>query len=271
MCYTEFVEANGNGAFSVPRTSQSRIVGKVPPMCGPTSRRSLRHRTAAHGGRFAMPKGLERPQADCHPDQPHYAQGLCRRCYRANLYHRLKNEYGVWKTKGFKSEEEYKAYTKSHYLKNKEQYREWGRSYRVSNTEKEYLRKKKYRAEHPESVKQGIKDWRRRNPERRRQDDVRRRALEMNCETHATAQERSWRSILFGNSCAYCGGKYVHMDHLLALSRGGTDNAYNLIPSCLRCNTSKCNQEWHQWYRVQQFYDRKRERFIEHHSGDLNV
>lgn len=55
FAYTNVVEANGYGAFSFPRTSQSTsLLGKVPSVCGLTSRRSPRQRTAAHGGHFAM-------------------------------------------------------------------------------------------------------------------------------------------------------------------------------------------------------------------------
>ncbi len=33
-----------------------------------------------------MPKGLNRPVADCHPEQKHYAKGLCFNCYRRDYY-----------------------------------------------------------------------------------------------------------------------------------------------------------------------------------------
>ena len=58
LLYSESVESNGLGTFLFPGKSQSGIEGKLPSMCGPTSRRSTRHRTAAHGGHFAMNKIL---------------------------------------------------------------------------------------------------------------------------------------------------------------------------------------------------------------------
>lgn len=56
MMYNTSVEAMGSGTFLFPRNcnSQSSIVGKVPSMCGLTSRPSPRQRPAAHRGHFAM-------------------------------------------------------------------------------------------------------------------------------------------------------------------------------------------------------------------------
>ncbi len=44
----------------------------------------------------------------------------------------------------------------------------------------------------------------------------------------------------FGNVCVYC-GRYspATVDHILPRSRGGKDEADNLVPACLPCNTSK--------------------------------
>lgn len=33
-----------------------------------------------------MPKGLKKPQSDCHPARPHYAHGLCNSCHRRDKY-----------------------------------------------------------------------------------------------------------------------------------------------------------------------------------------
>lgn len=39
--------------------------------------------------------------------------------------------------------------------------------------------------------------------------------------------------------CAYCGGPAECRDHVVPLSRGGTNWITNLLPSCLRCNNRK--------------------------------
>jgi 5-methylcytosine-specific restriction endonuclease McrA len=51
-----------------------------------------------------------------------------------------------------------------------------------------------------------------------------------------------WRGILdmFDHRCAYCGkrGK-LSIEHVVALSRGGTNGASNIIPACMPCNLKK--------------------------------
>jgi len=49
--------------------------------------------------------------------------------------------------------------------------------------------------------------------------------------------------------CRYC-GNYVpvgHVDHIIPLSRGGTDDPNNLVWACPTCNLSKGNQTWQEW------------------------
>lgn len=40
-------------------------------------------------------------------------------------------------------------------------------------------------------------------------------------------------------SCDYCGKDGTEWDHVIPLSRGGTNEASNKVPCCTRCNTSK--------------------------------
>lgn len=51
--------------------------------------------------------------------------------------------------------------------------------------------------------------------------------------------------------CTYCkkpiSGKKAHIDHIVALSRGGSHTAANLCPSCPRCNLSKHNRLLDEW------------------------
>ena len=56
----------------------------------------------------------------------------------------------------------------------------------------------------------------------------------------------------FGYRCAYCGIKPERLDpdHVVPLSRGGSNAPSNLLPSCPDCNTSKGAMtlpEWESW------------------------
>lgn len=39
--------------------------------------------------------------------------------------------------------------------------------------------------------------------------------------------------------CSYCGGKAKHVDHIVPLSRGGSNEEDNLVASCQPCNNKK--------------------------------
>lgn len=49
-----------------------------------------------------------------------------------------------------------------------------------------------------------------------------------------------------GNSCQYCGKKFksedLNLDHVIPVSRGGKDNWYNVVCSCVPCNLRKGNR-----------------------------
>ena len=49
------------------------------------------------------------------------------------------------------------------------------------------------------------------------------------------------------NLCLYCGGRFgvsaLSRDHVIPLSRGGTDSWTNVVTSCRRCNNRKADRE----------------------------
>lgn len=80
----------------------------------------------------------------------------------------------------------------------------------------------------------------------------RRRARE-----HGARGSWTWSEFMaiarrFDYCCAYCGEKPERLDpdHVVPLSRGGTDTPSNLLPACMLCNSSKCAMtlpEWSVW------------------------
>lgn len=73
-----------------------------------------------------------------------------------------------------------------------------------------------------------------------------------------------WEKILkkFGNRCAYCGsdGKPLGLgaDHLIPLTKGGTNTPDNVVPCCRSCNSRKNTKAFFDWYPVQEFFDADR-------------
>lgn len=55
-----------------------------------------------------------------------------------------------------------------------------------------------------------------------------------------------------GCACAWCGasveqGAQLTLDHLLPVSKGGTNNEANLVTACQRCNSSRGNRSVEQF------------------------
>ncbi len=66
-----------------------------------------------------------------------------------------------------------------------------------------------------------------------------------------------WHAIFERDSghCVYCGRTSQHVDHIHPRIKGGTDEASNLVSACARCNQSKHDSEWLEWYRRQPFFN----------------
>jgi 5-methylcytosine-specific restriction endonuclease McrA len=72
--------------------------------------------------------------------------------------------------------------------------------------------------------------------------------------------QRLIRLALFDGKCAYCdkSEKKMCLDHVVALSRGGLDEAKNLVPTCISCNSQKHAAPVEEWYKSQPFFSEGR-------------
>lgn len=73
----------------------------------------------------------------------------------------------------------------------------------------------------------------------------RRRARLMN-----VPSEKYTRKEIFARDsgfCVYCGGQATVIDHIVPISRGGSDLKDNLTSACRPCNTSKSNKTVQEW------------------------
>ena len=63
----------------------------------------------------------------------------------------------------------------------------------------------------------------------------------------------------FNYECAYCGNKEnLTIDHIVAISKGGYNCIFNIVPACHRCNSSKQATDVVVWYTAREFYDKHR-------------
>lgn len=130
----------------------------------------------------------------------------------------------------------------AYYVKNGDDVREKSRKRHRKKQDSD----EQYRIENAERVKKWALD----NPERVKQNSQvgkhRRRALERSAEGSFTAEDVADIFKAQKGRCAYCHIKVrddYHVDHITALSRGGTNDRSNLQILCRPCNLSKAARD----------------------------
>jgi 5-methylcytosine-specific restriction endonuclease McrA len=52
---------------------------------------------------------------------------------------------------------------------------------------------------------------------------------------------------LFDGGCAYCDEPAETWDHVIPVSKGGKTEPANILPACVRCNSSKRDRDLDEW------------------------
>lgn len=128
---------------------------------------------------------------------------------------------------------------------------ERNRTYYRANLEKVRERNRTYRLANPEKASAAGRLWRRENPTRVLEKNRRRRALQYDAEGFTTPAE--WAAILaaFNYRCAYCPAPGTTLDHVVPLSRGGSNGPENVVPACGPCNSAKRAKYLLEWLSYQ--------------------
>lgn len=101
-------------------------------------------------------------------------------------------------------------------------------------------------ARHPEAAKANVRKWCKANPEKYKAYMQARRAREIGAGGRFTGDDIKEIFAAQRGRCAVCTAKLLsryHIDHIAALSRGGTNHRRNLQILCVSCNTSKSNRD----------------------------
>jgi len=112
----------------------------------------------------------------------------------------------------------------------------------AQNREAQKKRKLDYYYENREEMLEANRRWIAANPEKNRARYSRRRALVKNAEGSYTAEDTVAQYERQKGKCFYCGvdvGDDYHVDHVVPLSKGGTNGPENLVVACPHCNLSK--------------------------------
>lgn len=177
-------------------------------------------------------------------------QGRCKACSVANRK--------VWAKS---NPTKIKEYRKDDYQKHSDRYKfkakEWSennpdwkkssdKKWREENKEHKSLNDKIYRLFHRDRDLHNAKAraYHAANPDKTREYNRRRRAnkLEVGGNGISADDEKYLKSYTNG-TCSYCGRKTkLQIDHVVALTKGGTDEFDNVAPACERCNKKKGNR-----------------------------
>ncbi|MGW6754540.1 HNH endonuclease [Streptomyces sp. NPDC055006] len=88
-------------------------------------------------------------------------------------------------------------------------------------------------------------EWQRNNPDRCAERDQRRRSRKA-----CTLHEPYDRADIFARwegLCCYCDEPAEALDHVTPVALGGADAAWNLVPACKPCNSSKGAKTLAEW------------------------
>lgn len=147
----------------------------------------------------------------------------------------------------------HKKYVTEYYLKNSNSLK-FKRRYKYSiNQENERLKRKEYYKNNAEKERARERMYKKNNPHIKRESERRRRAKRY--QNGFELYKESQIIELYGTKCYICLGeidfmaprqagaggweKALHIDHIVALSRGGSDTLDNVRPSHAQCNLKK--------------------------------
>lgn len=166
------------------------------------------------------------------PDKKDY---FCADCRKEYLRTRYQN-----------NREKHIQEVKNYYAKNKEQIKAKRKARANELNPKMAEAKRKQYAANPQKYIDASRNWKRNNPEKvLKYNTVRRARKRLNGTFLVT--DKDIRQI-YQSACTYCGNKdNITMDHVIPLVRGGTHSVGNLVPACLRCNSSKSGRLISEW------------------------
>lgn len=121
---------------------------------------------------------------------------------------------------------------------------ERNRIWRIANSERLREYGRRYYREHRDESISNNREWRRNNPDRARAIRTRSKHLRRAARGHYSQEQLDARWHYYGGRCWLCGAIADTTDHVIPLSRGGTNWPANLRPACRPCNSGKKDRDW---------------------------
>lgn len=173
-----------------------------------------------------------------HPRRAHWCHDCVKKYQRQ--YGAAHRKEALERVKQWQAEhpEELRQATAKYYDKHREEQRQKNAKYRAENKEKERRRVSQWNAEHREEYR----------AHRRNRHARKRNALGKHTANDVLAQYKCQHG-----KCYYCGKKAerddqpYHVDHVIPLSRGGSNGPENIVIACYKCNLSKNDKLPSEW------------------------
>jgi len=139
---------------------------------------------------------------------------------------------------------------KEHHVLNGEKAREQMRQYSKDHSSKAVERATQWKIDNPLKHKANSKKYRQNHKEQGRVHVTNRQARLANAEGTHTAEDINMLYEKQCGKCAYCGvpvGSIYDVDHVIPISRGGSNYPDNLAIACPLCNRSKGSKLLSEW------------------------
>src|SRR5260221_13355399 len=123
------------------------------------------------------------------------------------------------------------------------------RNHYASTIEEAHQEQKRYRDTDPERTKNRLREYRVEHPEKYLTYNRNRRARKMAAPGTHTAQDIQAQFKRQKGKCYWCGDKLdkYEVDHVVPLTRGGSNDPSKLVIACKPCNNSRHNKLPHEW------------------------
>lgn len=153
-----------------------------------------------------------------------------------------------WSDEYNKNPEAAKSKSKKYRQNNKEKISQSNKKKYNKNKNRYLSISKKWKDNNRERYKEKHREWLKNNKDIVKLYNQKRRALKRKAVIQSfTLEQLNQRMSVFGFNCAYCNGKFEHVDHVIPLSKGGKHCLANLRPACKFCNLSKGNKKLKDW------------------------